>query len=313
MQRPPTEHCRRSFVFPEGQSLQKAETMRRKTSSWHFLVYLAAACTASTLPQAGRPTPSPSSPNPVPLPPTAGSWTFIYAPGIISYQISRSAVIESQSDSGSHQEISTNATHELLTLGVAGDTVHFTAVIDTFSATAQGTIGPVQFVQLPVQLSGIFVGDSLIVSTDSIAEKCNPVSSALSADLHNLFVHFPAQLSQGSNWRDSVEFKACQGMIPSTVHIARSYIVTGEIAYQSYPVMVVQRIDTIQAHGEGAQQQHPLSLDARGTGNVVYYVSLKDGRIVRLNAGQDLDLAITVSDKTHRFKQRLKQEFSSVR
>jgi hypothetical protein len=102
-------------------------------------------------------------------------------------------------------------------------------------------------------------------------------------------------------------------MIPSTVHIARSFIVTGEIAYQGYPVMVVQRIDTIQAHGQGAQQQHPLSLNAKGTGNAVYYVSLKDGRIVRLNAGQDLDLAITMSDKIHRFKQGLKQEFSSVR
>lgn len=287
--------------------------MRQKTSSWHFLVYLAVACTASTLPQAGRPTPSSSSPNPVPLSPTAGSWTFNYAPGVISYQISRNAAIESQSDSGSHQEISTNVTHELLTLELAGDTIHFTAVVDTFSATAQGTIRPPEFVQLPVQLSGTFVGDSLIVSTDSVAEKCNPVSSALSADLYNLFVHFPTQLSQGSNWRDSAEFKACQGMIPSTVHIARSYIVTGETAYQGYPVMVVQRIDTIQAHGEGAQHQHPLSLDANGTGDVIYYVSPKDGRIVRLNTGQDLDLTITVSGKIHHFKQRLKQEFSSVR
>jgi hypothetical protein len=301
------------LLFLSDKRYKKAKTMRRKTSSWHFLIYLTAACTASTLSPAGRPTPLPSAPNPVPLPLTASSWTFNYAPGVISYQISRSAAIESQSDSGSHQEISTNTTHELLTLELAGDTIHFTAVVDTFSATAQGTIGPVQFVQLPVQLSGIFVGDSLIVSTDSIAEKCNPVTSALSADLHNLFIHFPAQLSQGSDWRDSVEFKACQGMIPSTVHIARSFIVTGEIAYQGYPVMVVQRIDTIQAHGQGAQQQHPLSLNAKGTGNAVYYVSPKDGRIVRLNAGQDLDLAITMSDKIHRFKQRLKQEFSSVR
>lgn len=287
--------------------------MRRKTSSWHLLVYLTAACTASTVPQAGRPTPLPSLPNPVPLPPTAGSWAFSYAPGVISYQISRSATIESQSDSGSHREISTNTTHELLTLELAGDTIHFTAVVDTFSTTTQGTIGPVQFMQLPAQLSGTFVGDSLNVSTDSITEKCNPVSSALSADLHNLLVHFPAQLSHGSNWRDSVEFRACQGMVPSTAHITRSFIVSGEITYQGYPVMVVQRTDTIQAHGEGAQQQHPLTLDAKGTGNAVYYVSPKDGRIVRLNTGQDLDLAITVSGKIHHFKQSSKQDFSSIR
>ena len=287
--------------------------MQRRASSWCFLVYLMAACTASTVPRAGRPTPSPSLPNPVPLSPAASSWAFNYAPGSISYQISRKAAIENQSDSGSHQEISTNTTHELLTLEPVSDTVHFAAAIDTFSTTAQGAISPVQFVQLPVHLSGIFVGDNLIVSTDSIAEKCNPVSSALSADLHNLLIRFPAHISQGSSWRDSVELKACQGMIPTTARIIRLYIVSGETTYQGYLVLVVQRTDTIQAHGEGAQQQHPLTLDARGTGNAVYYVSPKDGRIIQLNTGQDLDLAITVSGKVHRFKQSSKQDFSFVR
>jgi hypothetical protein len=102
-------------------------------------------------------------------------------------------------------------------------------------------------------------------------------------------------------------------MVPSTARITRSFIVSSEITYQGYPVMVVQRTDTIQAHGEGAQQQHPLTLDAKGTGNAVYYVGPKDGRIVRLNTGQDLDLAITVSGKIHHFKQSSKQDFSSIR
>ena len=287
--------------------------MRRKTSNWCFIAYIAAACTTSTVPQARRPIPSPSLPNPAPLPPTAGSWTFNYAPGVILYQISRSARIESNSDSGSHQEIATNTTRESLSLERLGDTVHFTAAVDTFSTTTQGTIGPTQFVQLPVQLSGTLMGDSLIVETDSVAEKCSSVSSALLADLHNLLIRFPTPVSQGSGWRDSVELKACQGMIPTTARITRSYIVSGEIAYQGDLVLVVQRTDSIQAHGEGAQQQHPLTLDAKGTGNAVYYVSPRDGRIVRLNTEQDLDLAITVSGKIHRFKQTSKQDFVAVR
>jgi hypothetical protein len=287
--------------------------MHRRASRWDFLVFLVAACTTSTVPRAGQPTPSSSLPNPVPQPAVAGSWNFNYAPGSVSYQIVRNAAIESQSDSGIHQEISTNTTHELVTLELAGDTIHFTAVVDTFSTTSHGMIGPTQSVQLPVQLSGTLVGDSLTVSTDSITEKCNPVSSALSADLHNLLVHFPTPLSQGSSWRDSVELKACQGMIPTIARITRLYIVSGESDYQGSPVLVVQRTDTIQAHGEGAQEQHPLTLDANGTGNAIYYVSPKDGRIVRLNTGQHFDLAITVSGKIHRFSQSSKQEFSSVR
>jgi len=287
--------------------------MRRKASNWYFLVYLAVACTTSTVPQAGQPIPSSSLPNPAPLPPTVGSWTVNYAPGTILYQISRNAIVESKSDSSSRQEITTNTTRESLSLERVGDTVHFTAAVDTFSTTTQGTIGPTPFVQLPVHLSGTLAGDSLTVETDSVAEKCSSVSSALLADLHNLLVHFPTPVLQGSSWRDSVELKTCQGMIPTAARIIRSYLVSGEIAYQGDLVLVVQRTDSIQAHGEGAQQQHPLTLDAKGTGNAVYYVSPRDGRIVRLNTGQDLDLAITVSGKIHHFRQTSKQDFAAVR
>ena len=287
--------------------------MRRRINGWYFPVCLAAACTASTRPPAEPSAPVPSLPNPAPLPPTAGTWTFSYAPGVISYQISRSAAIESQSDSGSHRENSTNSTHELVTLESIGDTIHFTAAIDTFSTATQGAIGSAQPVQLPIRLSGTFTGDSLVPSADSVPEKCNPISSALSADLHNLLIRFPSQLSQGTSWRDSVELRACQGMIPTTVHMTRSYIVSGESVYQGNPVLLVQRIDTIQARGEGAQQQHSVILDAKGTGNATYYVSPKDGRITRLSTGQDLDLAITVSGKIHHFKQSSRQDYSLAR
>ena len=284
----------------------------RRRAGWTLLLCFLIACGGARTSPVGAPMPDLPAP-PIVNPSPASSWTFNYMPGALRYQVSRSAAIESQSDSSPAREISTNTTRELITLTPAGDTIHFTAIVDTFSTITQGTIGPVQSVPLPVQLSGSFVGDSLIISVDSTTEKCNPVSSALSADLHNLLVRFPAQLSQGSNWRDSAELTACQGMIPTTVHIARSYLVSGETAYQGESVLLIQRTDSIHAHGEGAQQQHHVILDASGTGNAIYYVSPKDGRIVRVNTGQDLDLVITASGKIHRFKQNSKQEFNFVR
>ena len=110
-----------------------------------------------------------------------------------------------------------------------------------------------------------------------------------------------------------MELTGCQGMIPTTAHIARSYIVSGETVYQGEPVLVIQRTDSIHAHGEGAQQQHRVILDASGTGSALYYVSPRDGRVVRVNTGQDLDLSITASGKINRFKQSSKQEFNFVR
>jgi hypothetical protein len=285
--------------------------MRRRENCLCFFVLITTGCAPSAVPRPVQPTPLPSTPNPVPS--GISAWTINRSSGAISYQISRSAAIESQSDSNPHREISTNTTHELVTLTMVGDTIHFTALIDTSSSTTQGTIGPVQPVQLPVQLSGSAIGDSLTILADSTGEKCNPVSSALSADLHNLLIGFPIQLSQASSWRDSLDLSTCQGMIPTTVHIARSYVVAGETAYQGLPVVVVQRRDSIRAHGEGAQQQHRVTLDASGTGTAAYYLNPQNGFVLRLNTEQNLDLTITTSGKIHRFRQISTQNFSSVR
>jgi len=287
--------------------------MRRTSVSYCLLLYLSAACTSSPVPRAGPLPPSPSTPIPTPVTGVSGPWSFNYAAGRTSYQISRSAAIESQSDSGTHQETSTNTTHESLTIEPVGDTIRFTAVLDTFSTTTQGIIGPVQSVRLPTQFSGTFTGDSLMFASDSLAEKCDPASSALMGDLRNLLVHFPAQLQRGDSWRDSVELKGCQAMIPTTAQIVRVYVVVGEADYQSEAMLTVQRTDTIKAHGEGAQQQHRLTLDATGTGTAFYHIRPMDGHIAHLSTGQDLTIEITTSGRTHHFKQSLKQEFSFFR
>ena len=283
--------------------------MRHRHRSSYFFLCFTVACAASTVQRPGRPIPIPSLPSPVPLPPSGASWTFSYTPGPLSYQVLRNATIESL-DSGSRREISTNVTHESVDLESAGDTIHFTAIVDIFSTVTQGAIGPVQPVQLPVQILGSLVSDSLIFSNDSTTGKCSPVSSALSADLHNLLIRFPSQLSQASRWRDSLELTSCQGMISTTAQIVRTFLVSGETQYEGSPVLVIQRTDTIRAHGEGAQQQHRVTIDANGTGTAMYYLSTRDGRIVRLNSGQDLNLVIGASGSVHRFKQQSKQDFS---
>jgi hypothetical protein len=194
-----------------------------------------------------------------------------------------------------------------------GDTIRFSAVIDTFSTTTQGIIGPVQPVRLPSQFSGTFVGDSLMFASDSLSEKCDPASSALMGDLRNLLVHFPAPLQRGNSWRDSVELKGCQAMIPTRAQIIRSYVVLGETDYRGEAMLTVQRTDTIRAHGDGAQQQHRLTLDATGTGTALYHMRPTDGHVVHLSTGQDLTIEITTSGRIHHFKQTSKQEFSFLR
>jgi hypothetical protein len=231
------------------------------------------------------------------------------------YDIARSAAIESQSDSGSHREVSTNSTRELVTLTSTEDssTTAFTAAVDMFSSTTQGLIGPVQPVQLPVQVSGILSDSGLTVTRDGSGDRCNPVSSAVVRDLHNLLTRFPALLSRGMTWRDSVITTGCQGAIPTTSRTTRAFVVSGESELEGRPVLVVQRSDTIQAQGEGAQQQHPVKLNASGIGNAIYYLDTRDGRVVRLTTTQDLVMTITTSSRANHFRQSSMQDFRLAR
>ena len=282
-------------------------TLSRRTGLI-FLVCLLAGCSGARTSPPVAPTPT-LPPPPVISVPSASSWIFNYAPGTLRYQISRSAAIESQSDSANNREVSTNTTHELLTLIPADSGISFTAVVDTFSTTTQGLIGPMQPVQLPVQVEGVFADGKLTIKTDSSTGNCNPINSALVSDLHNLLTGFPAQLSHEQTWQDSVSTSGCQAAIPTTSRIIRLYTVSGEAVYEGQPVLLVQRADSIQGHGEGAQQQHRLTLDATGIGNAIYYLDTKDGRVVRLTAEQELTLTITTSVGPRQFRQSSRQDF----
>ena len=307
---------RRLFVFTNNRLVVKNVATRHGTMRWLILVYLLFGCSSGT--RTSPPvSPVPTVPNtPGVTPPLPGVWTFNYSPGTRRYQISRSASIESLSDSGrSKREISTNVTNELLTMVAAGDSgISFTAVVDTFSTTTQGLIGPTPTVQLPVQVTGFLTGQTLITSGDtSASNKCNPVYSTLVSDLRSLLTRFPGELSPRMAWRDSVDLSGCQAAIPTTSRTISTYVVSGETRYEGRPVLLVQRSDTLQAHGEGAQQQHSIKLDASGTGNAVYYLDIQDGRIVRITAGQELSLTITTSSRPHQFKQSSTQDFRLAR
>ena len=283
---------------------------------WYVLAYTLVACSGSTrtLPPSA-PSPLPSSPpqqQPELTIPTADSWSLKYAPGTMSYQIVRSATIESQSGPSSHKEVSGNTTHEQVTLDSTELGIGFTAVVDTFSTTTQGSIGSAQAVQLPVQISGVLAGDSLTITSQLPNEKCSATGSALTTDLHNLLTHFPIQLSPGMSWRDSIEVSGCQATIPTISHIVRSYIVVGEISYEGRPVIKIQRSDTTQAHGEGGLQQHRVLLDANGTGTAVYYLDPTAGRVMHLTVDQNLRLTVTASGTPYHFEQDSKQVFNFV-
>jgi hypothetical protein len=271
------------------------------------------ACTSTRNP--------PSTPAPVPVisapestPPvitSPGSWSFRYTPGSVSYQITRSAVVE-RVDSLNQREVTANVTHEVFALETTEQGIGFNAVVDTFSTTTQGLIGAVQPVQLPIQLSGSLASDGLSINTHADTARCSPVSTVLTTDLHNLLVTFPAVLSPGVTWTDSVNIQGCQSGVPTFTHLDRSYAVSGEVMFEGKPTILILRTDTTRARGEGGLEQHRVTINAAGTGTAAYYLSPVTGQIAHITLNQALDLGITTTTREYRFKQSLKQDFRLV-
>lgn len=280
-----------------------------------FGIVLLVACTTTRSSSPPTSTPVPASPiNQVPPPavPSAGTWSFTYQPGIAGYQVARSATI-TRLDTAGNAELSTNTSHEAVTLDSTDLGVNFIGVVDSFTTTTQGLIGPVQPTQLPIQVSGSFTPGGLTISSQTSDEKCSPVHSVLSADLYNLLVPFPQPLSPGISWTDSVEIRGCPAGIPTLSHTTRVFTVTGEVAYDGGPAVMIQRVDTTNAQGEGGLQQHTVSIDAHGTGTAVYYLDVATGRIIHLTTDQTLTLGVTTSSRQYQLKQDSKQEFRIVR
>jgi hypothetical protein len=283
---------------------------------WCLLFSFTLGCGGARGPRPDTPSPTPVSlPAPQPtasVAPTSGSRSFKYAPGMVTYRISRSAAIESTGpDSIRHREISTNVTHEALTLDSTDRGTNFTVVVDTFATTTQGLIGPVQPIQLPIRSSGSLT-DTTVTINQAESEQCNTISSMLVTDLHNLLVPFPGQLSSGVAWKDSTDIKGCQGGIPTSAHTTRSFVVSGESSYEGRPVLLIVRADTTRAQGEGGLRQHRVSIDATGTGTAVYSLDMTTSRILHLTVDQILNLSLATLTGRFQFKQDSKQDFRIV-
>jgi hypothetical protein len=190
--------------------------------------------------------------------------------------------------------------------------IEVSAAIDTFSTTTQGLIGAVQPTELPVQVSGLLALDSLTINTQPSAERCSPVSTVLNADLHNLLVTFPAVLSAGMTWTDSISIQGCQSGIPTLTHITRSYAVSGEVTLEGKSAVLITRTDTTRARGEGGLRQHRVTVSTTGTGTAAYYLNEATGQVSQITLNQTLDLGITTTGSEYRFKQNSKQEFRLV-
>lgn len=284
----------------------------RRIWAWTALA-ISFACTSRHSPPTSVPNPLPTSPA---SPPTSiadsvrqGSWAFTYSPGVRTYRITRNAFAKGTDSASGQEESSSNFTHETLTFEVGPQGTIIAAIVDSFTPVPVTPSNGAQPIHLPIQVSGLLADNMVAIDTTNDAETCNPIKSILITDLQNLVVPFPSPLTPGLIWTDSLDLRGCQAGIPTTIHVTRSFLVRGEIAYQGHQVLEVARADSARMDGEGGIQQHHFLIHAMGLGTGTYHLNVNTGEVVHLSADQVLNVEITtVSSKSH-FRQDSKQEF----
>jgi hypothetical protein len=244
--------------------------------------------------------------------PSAGPWRFNHAAGTRAYRISRNASIEGTADSVSRREIVSNFTHETITLEPGEERTTFRAVVDSFAVLSEGLVGPPQQVVVPVELIGSIGNDGLRIEETS-SGRCNAVTAIAVTDLHNLLTQFPSSLAKNTTWKDSVTTSGCYAGIQTTVATKRTFTVTGEIDFSGRRLLLIQRLDSISALGDGAYNQHRMKVESTGTGSARYYLDTGSGEVAQMTTSHLSRITVTTSGRMRSFTQTTNQDLVRVR
>ena len=217
-----------------------------------------------------------------------------------------------RSDSTGQRDSSTNVTHEIVKLVLAStDPASFSAsaIADTFSTTSQGRVGAPESVRTPIQVDGTLSASGLSVATPMGDTSCDPGASAVATDLYNLLPRIPAHMNSGLTWRDSTTVRGCQGGIPTTSQLIRSFAVSGEVVYRGQRAIQIELVDSLTAEGQGMQQQHQITLKTSGAGRATYFIEPTTGRVIHLETTHTLYIRISAGGHESPFLQTVRQEF----
>jgi hypothetical protein len=215
------------------------------------------ASTPQTTPAA-----SPSAPG---IHTTEGPWTFTYAPGTLTYNITVEARIARVPDS-TNARVFPPATQQItLTLLPTGET---------------------QLVTPPAPTSSV---------CDSTA--------ALATRASQLIPKLPTQLTAGATWSDTVIVEGCRGNIPAVTNIARRYTVVGDTTVGGTQLLHVVRTEAVVSRGEGNEGQHRVLMNATGTGTSSLFFDVTKGRFFGSSGTHTTDVGITTSGRVNHFLQ----------
>lgn len=189
--------------------------------------------------------------------------------------------------------------------------------IDTVSFRSQNQLAPDNnSLTLPLLFEGELALTTLTITVKNpplMDGSCSPLVSSILSDLHAVMTIYPTHLTPGFTWRDSTLITTCiTGGIQTRGRIIQLFRVIGERAFNTTRALLLQRLDSTYISGDGAEDNHQIHLEAKGTGTANIYIS----PIVAITLGVELsektEIAITNSGKTRRFIQEVTQRLKTT-
>jgi len=283
-----------------------------------FIAGLATGC-ASANPSPSIPAPDREAPpTAVDAPVVSGRYEWTISPGDQAgvYSSVTSMSVELDSPAGIVRDTLSSQIEFALSISRSAGAPRFHGSITSMSAQAGTTIGSsAQTPRLPFSFSGRIENGKLLLEPvsgepASVLTDCNNTTLAAVPAIGRVMVLPPLRLQRGASWTDSSTVSTCAGSVPVTLTVLRTYRILGE---GRSGTILVERNDRTLTTGDGAQDQHRVTIRSEGTGSARLELDSETGALIESQGEGTTTVDVTASGRTRRFTQRLKERITRLR
>lgn len=279
-----------------------------------LLIIVSCTFACSSSPPTVQTSPGPvSNPGSGPIAISSGpiSWKIIPVQQQHRYQAISETVLETIDSTGSNHDTVKSTLNFLLTTAQDGDSIVYSATIESISVTGGPRIGRIDTskLQLPFSFLGhLKFGQLTIGLQQRVSTVTDCSSELLSATtlVQHAVIAVPQLINKDMVWTDSIQTTVCNGSIPMLSTTAYQYRVVGE----GPAGLLLERQDRTTSVGEGPQDQHQVRLQSEGSGTTRVLLDPQTG-VLRESAGTRTGfVTVRASGREQRFTQVTREQIT---
>ena len=274
--------------------------------SRHILMVFLVAC--SSAPSGLDPAPTPSVPGTLDERPSAAlRWTLTPVAEPMAYRSSSVSIVQLPGNPRA-DTISTTTDFTVALHRLSDNSARLSGILERFTINpppetdSSSSMTRVPFSFISRFSTGRLSLDSAADQSFGTATTCSPALSVLTS-LQRGFLLVPLVITSGVTWKDSTTVHGCNGVLPSTMTLIRTFRVRGESNYSGQRSVLIERADTTLTSGEGAQGQHRVFISTVGSGLTTIHLDRLTGLLLSADGNQVTRVQVRASGRIQEFTQ----------